>query len=204
MYSFWFKSFNFQAPVQNTLPVTLTSFDAKLADNKVMLSWEDATEFKFSHFMVQRSVNGVDYADAAMIFADGNLHGKADYAYNDKVNTSAKGVIYYRLKMVDIDGASVYSAIRIIRIGDQAQSLSVVAYPNPVVNDLRVTVPQTWQDKQVALDLYNTNGQVVKHIVASHSSQTEVINVTDMPAGMYVLKASTGTETAVQKIMKSK
>src|SRR5258708_5221180 len=119
MNAFWFKSFNFQAPVQNTLPVTLTSFNAQLGDNKVNLKWEDASEFKFSHFIVERSTDGYEFSDAAMVFSNGNLHGKADYAYSDKVNTSTKGILYYRLKMVDIDGAYVYSAVRIIRTGTE-------------------------------------------------------------------------------------
>jgi len=202
MYSFWFKAFDFTTPIQNSLPVTLTSFEARLGDNKVMLNWDDASEFRFSHFIIERSVNGIEYTDAAMIFSNGSYHGKASYSYNDKVNTSSKGILYYRLKMVDINGAYVYSAVRIIRISTQEQNLSVVAYPNPVVNDLRVTVPANWQDKQVVLDLYNINGQVVKHVVTGNASQTEVMNVTDMPAGMYVLKASNGTEVATQKIIK--
>jgi len=106
--------------------------------------------------------------------------------------------------MVDIDGAYVYSAVRLIRTGAQDKNVTVTAYPNPVVNDLRVTVPQTWQSKQVSMDLFNMNGQVVKHFATGNASQTEVINVNDMPVGMYILKASNGTETASQKIVKSK
>jgi hypothetical protein len=204
MYSFWFKSFDFQAPVQNTLPVTLTSFEAQLGDNNVNLKWEDASEFRFSHFIIERSTDGYTYADAAMIFSNGVLHGKSDYAYTDKINTTVKGILYYRLKMVDQDGAYVYSKVRIVRTGAEDKNMTVVAYPNPVVNDLRVTVPQSWQTKQVVMDLYNMNGQVVKHFATGNASQTEVLNVVDMPAGMYVLKASNGTEVASQKILKSK
>jgi hypothetical protein len=203
-YAFWFKSFNFQAPVANTLPVILTSFNAELGNNNVNLKWEDATEFNFSHFIIERSTDGYEYTDAAMIFSNGNTHSVADYSYSDKVNTNVKGILYYRLKMVDIDGAYVYSAVRIIRTGAEDKNVTVAAYPNPVVNDLRVTVPQSWQTKQVVMDLYNMNGQVVKHFSTANASQTEVMNVTGMPAGMYVLKASTGTETATQKIVKTK
>lgn len=204
MYSFWFKSFNFQAPVQNSLPVTLTSFEAQLGDNKVNLAWEDASEFRFSHFIVERSTDGFEYSDAAMIFSNGVQHGVSDYAFTDKINTNVKGILYYRLKMVDQDGAYVYSKVRIVRTGAEDKNMTVVAYPNPVVNDLRVTVPQGWQTKQVVMDLYNMNGQVVKHFSTGNASQTEVLNVVDMPAGMYVLKASNGTEVASQKILKSK
>jgi len=40
--------------------------------------------------------------------------------------------------------------VRIIRFGiDATAGLRLQAYPNPVVNELRITIPNTWQEKQV-------------------------------------------------------
>jgi hypothetical protein len=67
---------------------------------------------------------------------------------------------------------------------------------------LRVTVPSSWQNKSVNYQVFNTNGQLVKQIINAAASQTESIDVKDLGAGLYVVKASTATETATQRIIK--
>lgn len=205
MYSFWFKSFNFQAPVESALPVKLTSFSAtKKNDTKIGLNWITAQEDNVSHFVVERSFNGADYTEVGMVFAVGNSKTNSNYNFTDELNSAASGIIYYRLRIVDMDGRIENSMVRLIRSGEQKETASIAAYPNPVMNELRVTLPATWQEKQVTIDIYNNNGQMVKRTVANKASQTETLNVSDMRTGLYVVKVSNGTEVAVQRIAKAK
>jgi hypothetical protein len=76
------------------------------------------------------------------------------------------------------------------------------AYPNPAVDELRITVPSAWQNKSVNYQVYNTNGQMVKQVVNQAASQTETISVRELGAGLYIVKASNGTESATQRIIK--
>jgi hypothetical protein len=69
---------------------------------------------------------------------------------------------------------------------------------------LRVTLPGEWQDKPLVLDVLNLNGQVVKHLVQERAGQTQTIQVGDLLAGVYIVRASNGSEVAVQRIVKSK
>jgi hypothetical protein len=73
-----------------------------------------------------------------------------------------------------------------------------------VVNELRITYPQAWQDKKVTVDLVNANGQTVKHVTDARAGQTETLNVNDLVAGIYFVRASNGTETTVQRVLKTK
>lgn len=202
MYSFWFKSFNYQTPTEFTLPLVLNEFSATLANKKVALSWSTGKEKSLSHFVIERSVNGVDYSEAGIVMAEGNSNVTINYSFADAINVKAEGVIYYRLKMVDMDGRFQQSQVRLIRIGSEKQQVTVATYPNPVTSELRITIPAAWQNKSISFDLYNANGQLVKHVVSGKASQTEVMNLNELTCGLYILKAGNGSETAVQRIVK--
>jgi hypothetical protein len=204
MYSFWFKTFSYQAPVQSTLPVKLSEFNAKLNDTKVALSWITSMEKNVSHFSIQRSLDGSDYTDIGIIFTNGDSETSRSYQFNDDVRTLSKQVVYYRLKMVDLDGKFEYSPVRMIRIGANNEAPAVLAYPNPVTDNLRITLPGSWLDKKITIDVVNTNGQLVKRITSNKAAQTEMIDVRDLTAGLYIVRVSNGTETAVQRVVKSK
>jgi len=200
--SLWFKSFNYQAGI--SLPVNLTSFTAKsLSSNKVVLNWGTSQEKNSSHFTIEKSLNGSDFSDAGMLFTMGNSELAQQYSFTDVLRPMDKGMIYYRLKMVDIDGKSQHSAIRVVRIGDDKANVSVLIYPNPVANELRITLPASWHDKKVVIDIYTTHGVLVKKFVTNNSSQTETINVRALTPGSYMVRSSTGAETASQHIIKT-
>ena len=203
MYSLWFKAFTYEAAVTSFLPVTLINWSALYTGSNIALKWTTTSEKNASHFIIERSFDGVEYSDVAMLFAVGNSSISNNYSYNDKVPAGNNGVIYYRLKMADMDGRYKMSDIRIVRIGKSADGVKILAYPNPVVNDVRVTIPQSWQGKSISYQLTNTNGQVIKSYTVQYAGQTEIINMSQVPAGMYVMRVINGNETAVQSVVKS-
>ncbi len=91
-------------------PFELISFHAKYKGNeKVMLNWVTAKEINTSHFVMQRSIDGIRFDDAAVLFtAEGNRNTKMEYNYADNI-TDKSGLVYYRLKMVDMNGAYIFS-----------------------------------------------------------------------------------------------
>lgn len=204
LYSFWFKSFDYQTPTESTLPLILERFDATLNGNKVDLSWTTSQERALSHFTIERSTNGVDYKEVGLVFAADNANIHTNYDFKDAINSVASGILYYRLRMVDIDGKYQYSPVRLIRVGGEAAQVKLLTYPNPVTAELRVTLPGEWQSKEVVFDIYSAGGQLVKHIVNNRAGQTEVINMQDMHAGIYLVKVSNGNASAIQRIVKAK
>ena len=203
MYSIWFKNFTYIAPI--TLPIKLSAFNAVLNNNskRVDLSWTTEYEKNVSHFIVERSTDGVNYSDAGMIFAYGNTTDSKNYTMHDNISNLQATVIYYRLRSVDIDGKNELSNIRVIRIGKGSENnISILTYPNPVTNDLRITVPANWQNKKAVYEIFSANGQVAKRIETGNSSQTETVNVSNLAPGFYLVKVSCNNETAQQRIVK--
>jgi len=185
------------------LPVKLISFSAVLANNKVDLKWATASEINVSHFVVERSTDGANYTDAGVVFAYGNATDKTNYNFSDNVSTIQSGVVYYRLRSVDIDGKVQYSETRIIRINKgKENTITIQTFPNPVTNELRITIPAAWQNKKVIFDLFNVTGQGSKKIETANSSQTETVNTSNLAPGLYIVKVSCEGQSIHQKIIK--
>jgi hypothetical protein len=72
------------------------------------------------------------------------------------------------------------------------------------MDNLRITLPASWQNNKITIDLVNTNGQVMKRVMNNRAGQTETIDVRDLAVGLYMVRVSNGSETAVQRIVKSK
>ena len=202
MNSIWFKNFDLAPFI--TLPVKLASFSAMLNNDKVDLKWATTSEKNLSHFSIEKSTDGVNYKEAGLVFAYGNTAETMNYTFPDKnINTSKAGVIYYRLRSVDIDGKSELSFVSSVRIGKKnEQGINILTYPNPVSTELRITIPTNWQGKKVSYELFSKNGQVAMKNIVGAGSQTETMNVNHLAAGFYIVKVTCNGEIAKQKIIK--
>ena len=90
-----------------------------------------------------------------------------------------------------------------ISIGNQnRQAATIVTYPNPATNEIRITIPATWQGKKVIYEVISNNGQVIKRSIAAFGSITESINVSSLAPGFYIARVICNGETSQQKIIK--
>jgi len=85
--------------------------------------------FYFSHFEIEKSSNGSDYATIARVDGKGSEISGAEYAFTDNQLTKNN---YYRLRMFDNDGFVTVSYVRTVR-ANCANGVSISdVYPNPV------------------------------------------------------------------------
>lgn len=205
MYSLWFKSFNYNIPVQLGLPVTLRSFTASLINKKPVLNWVSSKEENLNMYVLERSLNGKEFSDVVYHFANGNTSADSKYSYSDiGLPSTIKGVVYYRLRMVDVDGAFRYSETRMVKFGGTSGTAQIAVYPNPALSEIRITLPENWQQRPVQLAVYSVSGQAMKQVSRAMASQTETLDISSLPAGAYFIKASSGEESSMQRIVKSK
>lgn len=93
-------------------PVKLNAFNAvrKNAD-KVALYWSTSEEINTSHFVVESSTNGKDFADAGLVFAVGNSSENLNYRITVDLRNKKAPAMYYRLTIVDMDGKTAISEV---------------------------------------------------------------------------------------------
>ena len=195
--SIWFKDFDYESAT--FLPVTLTSFAVSFKNENAVLQWSTLTESNFSHFVVEKSTNGFDFSDAAVLFTEDNKGTPKNYIYTDAVADAP--VIYYRLRMVDLDGKFNYSSVRLVKTRVEDNEV-VVAFPNPVTRQLRITIPPRWQGSQVAYQISRPDGLVVRRWIVANASQTEMTDFSQLPAGTYYVTVQKDATILTQKIIR--
>jgi len=125
-----FSSFYFANTNAITLPLNLLTFKGQWQDNNTLLQWETSNEVNTSHFVIERSTDARNFTAIGKTEAAGNTNGQK-YSYTDKdAGMLNAGILYYRLKMYDLNGTFSYSNIVTINVDPAA--LVVNIYPNPV------------------------------------------------------------------------
>ena len=196
--SIWFKSFEYETAT--FLPLTLTSFAVTYKNNKAVLQWSTLAETNFSHFVIERSRNGVEFSDAGVLFTEDNITIAKNYVYTDVVLNAP--IIYYRLRMVDLDGKFNLSPVRLIRTGVAGKEALIAVFPNPVTNELRITIPEKWQGSAVVYQVSRYDGRIVRRWNVTNASQTEVTDFSQLPAGSYLITVQRDAEILTQKIIR--
>jgi len=103
---------SFSTPVNKLAAFTVMLTNTKRVD----LKWTTEIETNLSHIMVEKSSDGKNYRDAALVFTYGNTTSRSDYTFSDNIINIKLGPVYYRLRIVDADGTTQYSDTRIIEI----------------------------------------------------------------------------------------
>jgi hypothetical protein len=97
-------------------PVKPEAFTAVFNNNnRVDLKWSTETETNLSHFIVERSLDGINFSDAALVFAYGNTTARSDYAFADNISKVRSTTVYYRVSAIGTDGKNQHSDIVVIR-----------------------------------------------------------------------------------------
>lgn len=188
---------------------SLTGFSQKTktdAKKSVMLTWSAPVSANYSHFTIERSLNNIDFKEVGLMFTDeDDAPGtQKEYTFADDVQHVRKGMLYYRINMVDMKGKVQNTVTHNVFTTDQKPSPTVIVSPNPSNNDLRVALPLAWKDKYVSIELMNSAGKVVKYSLNQQSTPSETISMKDLTEGVYVLRVSNGTETVIQQVLKGK
>jgi Secretion system C-terminal sorting domain/SdrD B-like domain len=182
------------------LPLNLLTFTGKKETGGNELKWLTVDEIDTDRFEVENSLNGINFSAIANIATNGNNSSTTNnYSYLHK--NPAEGINYYRLKMIDIDGKYKYSPV--IKINNVLEKrINIVTYPNPVSNEIHITIPAEWQNKKVMYEIYTATGRIVKRIETVSSSQTETMNVSSLSSGFYIVRVNFEGQIAQQKIIK--
>lgn len=174
------------------LPLTLKEFTANPqgTQNNVQLKWTTENEINSSHFEVEKSSDGQNFAKIADVSAKGGT------VNNYSIDDEAAGIaptLYYRLKIVDRDGKFTYS--NTARVNNNGKDKFYV-YPNPAVSEITIG----GMKKNGMLLLYNAEGKLVQQLKVNSLSTS--MDIGQHAKGMYIMKYVADGKTVHQKIVK--
>ncbi|OAQ38321.1 hypothetical protein A5893_16165 [Pedobacter psychrophilus] len=174
-----------------TLPLTLLAFDAKKSLNTVELSWKTTNEVNTNRAEVERAANSADFIKIGEV-ATNNISGVHFYSFTDV--SPLAGNNYYRLKMIDNDGAFTYSPIKTL-----SADVSLMIYPNPVTTQLNISLSNIAD--MVNAKVYDATGKVVSSANVVNTAKFS-INMQSLSNGTYVLKLDVDGAVSTRKFVK--
>ncbi|MEP7251470.1 MAG: choice-of-anchor V domain-containing protein [Ginsengibacter sp.] len=163
--------------ISSSLPITLYSFDAVTKNNQVILSWQTAQEINSKYFMIQKSYDNRQFTDIGKVDASGNSSLSKSYNFTDDNPSFFEKPIFYRLLLVDKDGAKIYS--RITNVVLKATSTFIKGiYPNPLKAGSLLHVNFVSKESQtVHIKLVDLTGRIVKHDVIVASKGSNILDI---------------------------
>ena len=185
------------------VPVEFMSLNVfKKQANAAEIVWETASEINNNYFVVERSVDGVNYSAVGQVKGAGNSTVINKYNFTDFNLKPA--VYYYRIKQVDFDGKQSYSVVRSINllVNEQEQMVEEV-YPNPFNAELNLLLNlKTAQTIQA--QIFDINGKLLlnQSINVSEGKNNITINTSVLKEGIYTIKVLSKEETYSQKLIK--
>jgi trimeric autotransporter adhesin len=187
-----FSPFTFAATTGGVIPVRLSSFNVQKRAESVKISWTTSQEINSARFEVERAADGRNWTRLATVTAAGNSAASLSYSIIDPM--PIKGINYYRLKMIDLDGRTTYSPVQSVLFSNNDQ---VLIAPNPTSDFINIYLATT-AATPVSISLTDVNGKLLKTV--NTLDQQVKWTTTGLAKGIYFVRIVRAGETTVQKV----
>lgn len=186
---------------QVILPVSLLNFSGTETNKKVQLYWQTENEGNSSYFEIQRSADGNSFETIATVPALGKT--KNSYQITDDLFFYPFKTVFYRIKMVNINGSFKYSSLVMLPLGATGKN-PVKAWPLPFTSNL--TISFYGEEKEmVKITIRSINGSEVMNVTSTVTKGLNTIvlyQAQSMPSGTYLLTVSSRTKAETIKVIK--
>lgn len=176
------------------LPVQLVSFNATFEDGEVLLNWETASEIQNLEFQVEHREEGSKFAKIGSVAGNGT--SLEQHYYEFRHTQPAKGLNYYRLKQVDINGDISYSPVVQVEVEDPTSPL--VVYPTSE-QSLTIQMPKPTDARTEAV-LYNLSGSVVLQARIPPGVTKSELQIGLLRPGIYILQLRQRSKSHTTKV----
>jgi endonuclease I len=175
------------------LPVTLLDFTAQKNKETVLAKWYATLETSFKKYEIERSVDG------RIFNVIGEVEGKnlANYSFTD-IDLPRGTVVYYRLKMIDIDGKFTNSKIISVKLNNNLSNALV--YPNPTAESLNVKLYELLHTNSI-LQVTDVTGRILMQQAVNANEVNLRLDVKKLSAGRYFIKIANNIQIINQSFV---
>ena len=162
-----------------------------LNNNIASVSWSTLSEQNTDYFVLERSLDNINYSVTGnMVKAIGNSTTKQLYEQPDNISSlTQQSIIYYRVKLYDLDGKVKYSNVLALRL---SQKPGVTIRPNPFTSVISISIT-TERETSLDIRLTDLSGRTIKKI--SQTAKKGILMITfdgleQLPAGVYIVEVT--------------
>jgi len=183
------------------LPLTVINFSGKNSGNYNDLNWKTNAEVNVLKFELERSLDGSSYSKLASVAAK-NIASGANYGYRDNIHSIYNSnSIFYRLKMIDIDGQYRYSNVVNIKLPYRP---NLIVEGNPFGSEVRMVYNSQVNDRAV-VRLFDAAGKCLMtrtFQLAPGINRLTLNNLQMIPHGTYIMEWQTSQLRTSRKLLK--
>jgi uncharacterized repeat protein (TIGR01451 family) len=192
-------------PPGGTLAVKLSAFNVSKENDNAVLRWVTQSEVKNDAFVIERSLDGISFSKIGTVKGNGTTSNISNYQFADPLSGLSAKMVYYRLRIVDIDGKSGFSKIIALRLDGSVVVNNLSVYPNPFTSDIKLRINGT-KEENLTVRISSMSGQVVvKRSVSIQPGENIVVlkDLGTLAKGTHLLEIITADGSIAQKIMKN-
>jgi hypothetical protein len=190
----------FKFGTSGTFASKFISLHADLNNSVVNLSWITDPDNCGSNYFVQSSTDGQNWENIGILKGD-CIVNTSEYFFEESIENKMTANIYYRIEETDKEGFSFYSYIKVIRLLNRKNDLSVKLYSNPVSDWLMLTVSNPG-NKKGDIIIRNSYGITVKKILSVQIDSSLKFRIRNVPKGMYFVEVICGSSSTNLKFIK--
>lgn len=124
-----------------------------------MISWSTAEETDSKFFVIQKSMEGIDYVTVGQVNAAGTTNESNNYRYLDL--STGENRMYYRLMQVDLDGSFTYTQT-VLMTRNNENNFLITAMSSTITDRIfTLTIRSSVKDK-LEYNFVDSNSKVVK------------------------------------------
>lgn len=181
----------------NPLPVELISFVGEVIDQGIRLQWKVAHEINFYGYEIQSSPDGMLFESIGFIDSDGNQSGMSAYYFDDA--RAHTGQIFYRLKIIDLDGRFTFSqVVTFYSVNDGGLIIENCSIAGHWL-DISLILPEK---DQIELALMDLNGRrMAAESISADGKIHHRTYLAELPAGLYLIRIQTSNEKLFRKLV---
>jgi len=171
------------AYIPTPLPVEMLDIAIKCEDGKGMLTWQTASEINNDYFVIERSLDAVNWGEIGRENGNGNSNSIISYLW---VDIDPIGDSYYRIKQVDFNGEfKIYDPLY---LSCKSKNNLVAVYPNPSNGTLNIKLSNN--NRLDALMIYSNLGELILSplFTTTQGSNLIPIDISYLPPGTYYLR----------------
>jgi hypothetical protein len=167
------------------LPTQLIDFNAIEQEDKIKLNWKISFETNLKGFEVERSANGMEFLTLAFTPSQGQ---RTTYSFTDAQPLPEYN--FYRLKMLDYDGYSVYSKVIEMACDNVKPILQV--FPVPAREELTIQWRAEYDEDSALIQIIDHHGRVLlqQEAIFAKGIQAMTLPITTLPPGAYIVRCN--------------
>lgn len=151
-----------------------------------LLKWVTSNEFNSQVFVIEKSIDGIDFSGIGEVLAGGVSQEEKVYRFLDVESVDPKA--FYRLRQVDTDGTVSYSQTIMVK-KKLSNDIMILSMSNTVTNDKFKVAVDAMVDGELEYTVKNEDGDITAHTKQAliFGINEVVISLKDEPEGIYFL-----------------